>query len=146
MCDEHEFYFEFDKAYNQQLIEKFETSPAHPLTEDVAPGEKGVYALYFRRELVYAGKALNTRLNRRLAEHFRKIAFRRNIDTGDVSCRFLVIRGDWFVRAAEDALIQNYRPAWQASGFGSHIPGVGRPGIRVSRWDHEYPPKDDASA
>ncbi|TMB99878.1 MAG: Eco29kI family restriction endonuclease [Chloroflexi bacterium] len=146
MCDQHEFYFEFDKAYNHKLIDKFEASPEHPLTEDVAPVEKGVYALYYRDELVYAGKALNTRLNRRLAEHFRKIISRKNIEVSDVTCRFLVIRGDWFVRAAEDALIQNYMPAWQASGFGSHVPGVGRPGIRVSRWDQDYPPKDDTSA
>jgi hypothetical protein len=141
MCDLHEFVFEFDKAYNHQLIEKFEASPEHPLTEDVAPREKGVYALYYGGALVYAGKALQTSLGRRLAEHFRKIASRQNIDVTGVTCRFLVIRGDSFVRAAEDALIQNYKPAWQTSGFGSHVPGVGRPGIRVSRWDQQYPPR-----
>jgi len=140
MCDQHEFVFEFDKAYNHQLIEKFEASPEHPLTEDVAPREKGVYAVYLRGQLVYAGKAIQTRLNRRLAEHYRKIVSRQNIDVREVTCRFLEIRGDWFVRAAEDALIQNYRPAWQTSGFGSHVPGVGRPGIRTSRWDQDYPP------
>ena len=139
MCDQHEFVFEFDKAYNQQLIEKFEASPQHALAEEVAPREKGVYALYCRGELVYAGKALQTGLNRRLAEHYRKIASRQNIDVTEMSCRYLVIRGDWFVRAAEDALIQNYNPAWQTSGFGSHVPGVGRPGVRTSRWDQEYP-------
>ena len=141
MCDRHEFVFEFDKAYNHQLIEKFEASPQHQLLEDIGPPEKGVYALHHAGQLVYAGKALQTRLNRRLAEHYRKIASRRNIDVGDMTCRFLVIRGDWFVRAAEDALIQNYNPAWQTSGFGSHVPGAGRPGIRASRWDQEYPPR-----
>ena len=141
MCDQHEFVFEFDKAYKHQLIEKFEASPEHQLAEDVATREKGVYALYFRGELVYAGKALQTKLNRRLAEHYRKIASRQNIAVTDMTCRFLVIRGDWFVRAAEDALIQNYQPQWQTSGFGSHVPGVGRPGIRVSRWDRDYPPR-----
>jgi len=142
MCDRHEFFFEFDRAFNHQLIEKFEASPDHPLTLDIAPPLKGVYALYHRRGLVYAGKALNTTLARRLNEHYRKIAGRRNIDVADVSCRYLVIDGDWFVRAAEDALIQNYQPMWQNSGFGSHVPGRGRPGIRVSRWDQEYPPRD----
>ena len=141
MCDQHEFSFEFDKAYNHQLIEKFEASPEHVLTEDVAPGEKGVYALYWQGDLVYAGKALQTRLGRRLAEHYRKIDSRRNIDVVNMTCRFLVVRGDWFVRAAEDALIQNYRPAWQNSGFGSHVPGVGRPGVRSSRWDQQFPPR-----
>ena len=142
MCDQHEFFFEFDKAYNHQLIEKFEASPEHQLTENVAPAERGVYAVYYKGQLVYAGKALQTRLNRRLAEHYRKIVSRQNIDVTDVTCRYLVIRGDWFVRAAEDALIQTYKPVRQLSGFGSHVPGIGRPGVRTSRWDQEFPPKD----
>ena len=141
MCDQHEFFFEFDKAFNHQLIEKFEASPEHPLAPDVAPPRKGVYALYHEGELVYAGKALNTTLARRLSEHFRKIAGRRNINTAEMTCRFLIMDGDWFVRAAEDALIQNYQPLWQNSGFGSHVPGRGRPGIRTSRWDDKYPPR-----
>ena len=116
MCDQHEFVFEFDKAYNHQLIEKFEASPEHQLTEDVATREKGVYALYFRGELVYAGKALQTKLNRRLAEHYRKIASRQNIAVTDMTCRFLVIRGDWFVRAAEDALIRTTSPSGRQAG------------------------------
>ena len=139
MCDDHHFVFEFDKAYNHQLIEKFEASPEHPLAVDVAPPVKGVYALYYRGELVYAGKALNTTLARRLAEHHRKIDSRRNIEVSEVTCRFLTIDGDWFVRAAEDALIQYYAPLWQNSGFGSHVPGRGRPGIRRSQWDTMYP-------
>lgn len=57
MCDQHRFIFEFDKAFNHQLIEKFEASPEHPLVPDVAPALMGVYALYHRGELVYAGKA-----------------------------------------------------------------------------------------
>ncbi|OGO49398.1 MAG: hypothetical protein A2148_06845 [Chloroflexi bacterium RBG_16_68_14] len=142
MCDQHQFFFEFDKAYNQQLIEKFEASPEHPLTPEVAPSRKGVYALYHRGKLVYAGKALNTTLARRLAEHYRKITSRQNIEVSEVSCRFLTIDGDWFVRAAEDALIQHYSPLWQKSGFGSHVPGRGRPGIRKSQWDITYPPKN----
>jgi hypothetical protein len=65
MCDRHEFFFEFDKAFNHQLIEKFEASPDHPLAPDVAPALTGVYALCFQGQLVYAGKALNTTLARR---------------------------------------------------------------------------------
>ena len=41
----------------------------------------------------------------------------------------------------EHALIESYDPEWNASGFGSHVPGRGRPGIRVSRWDKEFPPE-----
>jgi hypothetical protein len=69
MWDKHEFVFEFDKAYTGQLIEKFEASPQHSLTIDVAPPRKGVYALYHRGKLVHAGKALVTTLKRRLNEH-----------------------------------------------------------------------------
>jgi len=142
MCDQHQFVFEFDKAYNHQLVEKFEVSPEHPLAVDVAPPLKGVYAIYHQGHIVYAGKALNTTLARRLAEHYRKISGRQNISVSDVRCRYLTIDGDWFVRPAEDALIQYYSPEWQNSGFGSHDPGRGRPGIRTSQWDAKYPPKE----
>jgi len=68
MCDRHEFFFEFDKAFTTQLIQKFEASPEHPLSHDVAPARKGVYALYRKGKIVYAGKALHTTLRRRLSE------------------------------------------------------------------------------
>lgn len=141
MCDKHDFVFEFDKAYTHQLIEKFEASPQHELVTDVAPPKKGVYALYYKRKLVYAGKALDTTLKRRLNEHAKKIESRKNIDLGDMSCRFLIIESDWYVRAGEHALIISYKPEWNASGFGSHVPGRGRPGIRTSKWDSLYPPQ-----
>lgn len=141
MCDRHQFFFEFDKAFTHQLIEKFEASPAHALTEDVAPQEKGVYALYRHRRIVYAGKALDTTLRRRLGEHARKIASRNNIELREMTCRFLIIDSDWFVRAGEHALIESYEPEWNLSGFGSHVPGRGRPGIRRSKWDTEFPPR-----
>lgn len=141
MCNQHEFFFEFDKAYTHQLIEKFEASPEHQLTEDVAPPQKGIYALYRDRTLVYAGKALETTLKRRLVEHARKIAGRKNIRPEKMTCRFLVIESDWFVRAGEHALIETYTPEWNRSGFGSHVPGRGRPGIKRSRWDKEFPLK-----
>jgi hypothetical protein len=141
MCDQHNFFFEFDKAFTTQLIQKFEASPAHPLTEDIAPPEKGVYALYWKGKIVYAGKALQTTLRRRLGEHARKIAGRKNISLAQVACKFLIIESDWFVRAGEHALIESYGPQWNLSGFGSHVPGRGRPGIRRSKWDTEFPPR-----
>ena len=98
--------------------------------------------LYWKGKLVYAGKALNTTLKRRLAEHARKVAGRRKIRLGQMTCRFLTIESDWFVRAAEDALITSYRPLWNLSGFGSHVPGRGRPGIEVSQWDKDFPPRN----
>ena len=144
MCEQHKFVFEFDKAYNHQLIEKFEASPAHPLSEDVAPAKIWVYALYWNGGLVYAGKALKTTLKHRLAEHARKIGSRQRIELEEVTCRFLEIDGSWFVRAAEDALITHYSPAWNLSGFGRHDPGSGRPGIRPSKWDQDFPVRPGA--
>jgi hypothetical protein len=139
MADPHEFVFEIDRAIRTQVIEKLQATPEIALTEDVAPQQKGVYVLYWKGNLVYAGKALKTTLRRRLAEHARKIASRRNIALEQMTCRFLTIESDWFVRAAEDALITGFNPLWNLSGFGSHVPGRGRPGTRMSRWDREFP-------
>ncbi len=137
----HEFFFEIDIAIRTQVIQKLEASPLLQLVRDCAMPLKGVYALYWKGSLVYAGKSLQVTLKRRLNEHYAKIAGRRNIDLTDMTCRFLTIQSDWFVRAAEDALISNYTPIWNLSGFGSHVPGRGRPGVRVSRWDTDFPPK-----
>ena len=41
--------------------------------------------------------------------------------------------------AAEFALIANYSPEWNGSGYGSKVPGVGRPGTsRVSSWNAKF--------
>ena len=141
MCDQHDFVFEFDKAYTGQLIEKFEASPKHSLAKNIAPAKKGVYTLYYKGKLVYAGKALHTTLKGRLNDHAKKIASRQNIDLRDMKCRYLTIESDWYVRAGEHALITSYKPAWNTSGFGSHVPGRGRPGIKVSKWDTKFPPR-----
>jgi hypothetical protein len=65
----HVFVFEMDRAIRTQVIEKLEASPQLGLSENVAPPLKGVYALYRKGKLVYAGKAMHTTLRRRLAEH-----------------------------------------------------------------------------
>jgi hypothetical protein len=101
MCDKHRFVFEFDKAYVDQIIRKLEESPSHPLAANEAPSEKGVYTLYRKGKLVYAGKALQTSLKRRLAEHAKKIATRKNVVLNEMRCRYLIIDSDWFVRAGE---------------------------------------------
>jgi hypothetical protein len=59
-----------------------------------------------------------------------------------MSCRYLTMASEWWVFAAEFALITRYAPEWNASGFGSKTPGVGRPGThRVSRFDERFPKK-----
>jgi hypothetical protein len=62
-----------------------------------------------------------------------------------VGCRFLTIESDWFVWAAEFALINHFQPEWNNSGFGSKVPGVGRPGThRVSKFNQMFPLKAGA--
>jgi hypothetical protein len=69
-----------------------------------------------------------------------KIEERKNISLNDMKCRYLTFKSEWWVFAAEFALMTHYKPEWNASGFGSKIPGVGRPGTeRVSRWDEQFP-------
>ena len=139
--DQHRFVFEIDVAIRTQVIQKLEASPLEELSETIGPDLKGVYTLYWKGKLVYAGKALHTTLRGRLRDHARKIKTRQKISLTDMTCRFLTIESDWFARAAEDALISGYNPIWNKSGFGSHVPGRGRPGIRVSAWDLQFPIK-----
>ncbi len=144
--DPHHFDFDLDRGIRTQVVEKLEASPSLPLTKGVGPAASGVYALYFKDRLVYIGKASKgttkskRTLRARLAEHATKISGRRNISLDHIRCRYLTFASEWWVFAAEFALISHYRPEWNESGFGSKIPGVGRPGThRVSRWNEQFP-------
>jgi hypothetical protein len=57
-ADPHEFVFEIDVAIRTQVIQKLEASPQLKLIRDVAHPLKGVYALYWRSKLVYAGEGV----------------------------------------------------------------------------------------
>ena len=142
----HSFAFEIDRAIRTQVIEKLEATPKLRLNEVVGPPGQWSLRALLEGKLVYAGKALKMTLKRRLAEHAKKIAGRQNIRLDQMTCRFLTIESDWFVRAAEDALITSYHPLWNLSGFGSHTPGRGRPGIKISQWDRDFPPKDPSAS
>ena len=144
--DPHYFGFDLDRAIREQVVEKLEASPRLRLEKGVGPTASGVYALYFKRKLVYIGKASKDTtkskrtLRSRLAEHLRKLSGRKNISPSDVRCRYLTFDSEWWVFAAEFALISHYEPEWNKSGFGSKVPGVGRPGTdRVSRFDEKFP-------
>jgi hypothetical protein len=146
--DEHHFEFDLDKGIRTQVVEKLESSPLLPLTKGVGPAESGIYALYFKggSRPVYIGKVSKDltksrrTLRGRLNEHVTKIEGRQNIALADMRCRYLTFSSEWWVSAAEFALIANYEPEWNASGFGSKVPGVGRPGTYcVSRWDELFP-------
>ena len=129
-------------------MEKLEGSPLLALAKSVGPQESGIYALYFKDELVYIGKASKgmtkskRTLRDRLNEHVGKIGSRQNITMSDMKCRYLTFTSEWWVFAAEFALMTHYKPEWNESGFGSKVPGVGRPGAsRVSRWNEKFPVK-----
>lgn len=146
--DPHFFDFDLDRGIREQVVEKLESSPPHALAKGVGPAESGIYALYFRGKLVYIGKASKgtttskRTLRARLGEHVGKISGRDNITLADMKCRYLTFASEWWVFAAEFALITHYDPEWNGSGYGSKTPGVGRPGTsRVSAWNTKYPKK-----
>ena len=148
MDDPHHFEFDLDRGIRTQVVEKLETSPLLPLLRGVGPIRSGIYALYFRGALVYIGKVSKgttksrRTLRQRLNEHVGKIDGRQNISLADMQFRYLTFASEWWVWAAEFALMNYYQPDWNASGFGSKTPGSGRPGTyRVSRWDELYPPR-----
>lgn len=125
------------------LHDTFEASPMEPLQPNVAPAATGVYALYWQGRLVYVGKALATgggvTLRRRLTEHYRKISEQSKIPIEDMTCRWLAMHDDFMIDACESYLRRRYKPQWDGSGFGSHVPGRGRPGHRgPSRWEREF--------
>lgn len=145
---DHHFDFDLDRAISAQVVEKLEASPLLPLSRTAGPSESGIYALYYKKKLVYVGKASKgttkskRTLRGRLAEHVGKIEGRQNIELSEMRCRYLTFDSEWWVFAAEFALMVHYEPEWNTSGFGSKTPGKGRPGTdRVSRWNELFPPK-----
>ncbi len=144
----HHFDFDLDRAISEQVVEKLEGSPLLPLKKGVGPKLSGIYALYFKGNLIYVGKASKgttkskRTLGDRLDEHVTKIGGRQNIKLSQMRCRFLTFDSEWWVFAAEFALMVYYDPEWNGSGYGSKVPGKGRPGTdRVSRWNELFPPK-----
>jgi hypothetical protein len=147
--DPHHFDFDLDRGIRDQIVKKLEKSPLIALQKNVGPQESGIYALYFKGKLVYIGKASKETtkskrtLRGRLNEHCGKISSRQNITLSDMKCRYVTLESEWWVFAAEFALATHYQPQWNLSGFGSKVPGSGRPGThRVSRWNELFPPKN----
>lgn len=144
--DLHHFDFDLDRGIRSQVVEKLEQSPLLALAKNTGPQDSGIYALYFKGQLVYVGKASRgttksqRTLRERLNEHVTKIGARQNISLSEMNCRYLTFESEWWVFAAEFALITHYAPAWNSSGFGSKVPGKGRPGTdRVSKWNEQFP-------
>lgn len=144
--DPHYFDFDLDLGIRVQVVDKLNASPLLPLAQGVGPLASGIYALYFQEQLVYIGKASKgttkskRTLRARLSEHISKINGSENISLDQMKCRYLTFDSEWWVFAAEFALMAHFKPEWNESGFGSKVPGVGRPGTsRVSRWNEKFP-------
>lgn len=145
---EHKFDFDLDRAISAQVVEKLESSPLIKLERNAAPKVSGIYALYYKGRLVYVGKASKETtksarsLRERLNEHATKIGGRQHIKLSQMAFRYLTFESEWWVFAAEYALMVHYEPEWNTSGFGSKTPGKGRPGTdRVSPWNRLFPPR-----
>ena len=141
MCENHNFAFDVDKAYEDQLTAVLEASPSHPISVPNAPRNFGVYVLYWSGVPVYVGQAKN--LRNRLRDHLRRIQGRHGIDVADVACKYLIISRLWEVARAEEVLIARLGPEWNGiPGFSMHAPGRGRPGMPnyVNQWDQKFPP------
>ncbi len=140
MCENHNFTFDVDRAYEDQLTAVLQASPAHSITAPDAPQTFGVYALYWNGVPVYVGQARN--LRNRLRDHLRKIQRRNGIDAEDVTCKYLTIERVWEVSRAEEVLINKFGPEWNGiPGFSVHTPGRGRPGMPnyINQWDQRFP-------
>jgi hypothetical protein len=122
VCESHNFTFDVDRAYEDQLAAVLEASPAHPISAPDAPQTFGVYVIYWNEVAVYVGQARS--LRSRLRDHFRKIQDRHGIRVEDVACRYLTIARLWEVARAEEVLITRFDPEWNGiSGFSMHAPG-----------------------
>ena len=145
MCNAHEFVFDVDKAFADQLVEVLEASPEHPLTDPDASRKSGIYVLYCvpLKNPVYVGQAVGTGgVATRLHDHLKKIDHRKGISVDEMTCRYLFIRQQWEVSRAEFALISKYKPDWNGiAGFSMHVPGRGRPGMPAysNEWEKKFP-------
>ena len=146
MCDQHEFHFDVDKAYSDQVASALEASTEHALSDPQAGRNFGIYALYraSQKDPVYVGQAVGPGgLAVRLRDHLRKVDHRIGISVAEMTCRYLIIHQKWEVARAEDALISRNSPPWNGiPGFSMHTPGRGRPGMPEYRneWDRRFPP------
>lgn len=100
-----------------------------------APNTPGVYALFYKDDLVYIGKT--AKLRDRLKKHSRTIFDASRIADCDVTYVCLV-RDEHLMVAIESYLIKKFAPPWNSTGFGSNAHGKGRDKQRQSVWNATY--------
>lgn len=123
-------------AISDAFWKVFDNARIYSLAEmgNHAANDHGVYALYYSR-VRYVGKSvsLTLSLRGRLRDHANTLR-RHGYNLDDVWCCWVVLPR-WFCPAAEALLMERFEPDWNESGFGRHVPGAGRPGVRESKWD-----------
>lgn len=139
------FDFDLARAVLGQLVKAFETLGVAPMTEAEirAVGElPGVYQLHLQGTLVYVGKA-DTKLSKRLMDHYWTIRGRKNIAIEDMAFKCLSIHPNWAPLTHESMLIKHYKRGghceWNALGVGNHDPGRRREDFQPGEFDLTYP-------
>lgn len=147
----------------------------HPLGEVPHFYGSGVYAIYYRGAFeayaplarkdhpIYVGKAdpedpnakeavsQGTKLSDRLREHAKNIArATTTLRISDFDCRFLIVQSG-FQKAAEDYLINFFKPIWNSEtrichGLGKHGDDAGTRANKRSPWDTLHPGRAWADA
>lgn len=99
-----------------------------------------------------AGVSAGYPMHDRLRQHEDSIRHAENLRIEDFWCRFILVNQVW-VGLGEQMMIGYHAPIWNnpINGFGSKVPGVGRPGKegRItgrSRWDTLHPGRPWAEA
>jgi len=88
-------------------------------------------------------KRMPSSLAGRLESHARSIRSTTNLDIQDFKFRSLILddADHELSLYLERVLIMTFHPPWNVSitGFGNHIPGMGRQGMSLSEWDTLHP-------
>ena len=150
-------YFDFSlpRAVTEQLIERLDHLKFSPLSDDSLKKlsvfqkrrriTQGVYVIYLADKAVYAGKAED--LAERLAEHLWKLRGRKGIRINCVGYKALLLDDNWSTSANEGLLIEHYKAQhqcqWNGGGFGPKDPGKNRDGSEPSRFDDQFPVKEN---
>ena len=146
-------------------VAHFETQGLEPLASNITIEGPGIYALYYKGKIpeyqpiadgshpIYVGKTVPPgarkggdgdvkapALRNRLRDHTKSIKAAKNLDLEEFSFRALAVVPVWIV-FAEQALIKQYHPVWNArlEGFGKHDQGKNRSATARSWWDTLHP-------
>lgn len=131
-----QFRLSITKALADQLIATLENTDTAPLSPEMlerVQSRGGVYELFDASDTnlyrLYVGKAEKS-LKARLAQHYRKLSGRQNIELATIRFKCVYVDEDLDATAPERMLIAKYRKTstipWNTNGFGNNDPGRNR--------------------